>query len=150
MLREFVEKKHTVYAQSFPNWEVAIQAACGPLLKDGSIEPAYVESVIGCVKEFGPYIVIAPNIAMPHASTGAVGVHKTHISFMKVEEPVHFEPGNPDYDARLFFTLAAVDSEKHLENMVKLSEMLMNDQVVEALLDAKNDEDLLRIADLYL
>ena len=150
MLKEFVQNGHTAYHQRFDSWEQAIQAGCEPLLKDGSITQAYVESVIKCVNDFGPYIVIAPMIAMPHASTGAVGVNRTHIAFMKVEEPVHFDPNDPEKDATLFFTLAAVDAEKHLENMVKLSEMLMNEDVVQALLSAKSDQDLLAIADRYL
>lgn len=149
MLREFVENKHTVFADRFDSWEDAIKAACVPFLIDGTIEEAYIDSVIKCVKDFGPYIVIAPNIAMPHASTGSVGVHKNHIAFMKVENPVHFDPNDPSYDARLFFTLAAVNSEKHLENMMKLSEMLMNDDLVADLLNVKSDEDLLNLADKY-
>lgn len=150
MLREFVENKHTVFADHFDSWEEAIKAACVPLLKDGSIEDTYVDSVIQCVKDYGPYIVIAPMIAMPHASTGAVGVHKNYIAFMKVENPVHFDPTNPEYDATLFFTLAAENHEKHLENMVKLSEMLMNDDLVKDLLTVKSDADLLALADRYL
>ena len=150
MLREFVANKHTAYHQRFDSWEEAIQAGCEPLLKDNTITQDYVHSVIQCVKEYGPYIVIAPMIAMPHASTGAVGVNNNRIGFMKVEEPVHFTPGDPEKDATLFFTLAAVDADKHLENMMKLSEMLMNDDVVAALLEAKNDDDLLAIADKYL
>lgn len=145
MLKEFVQNGHTAYHQHFDSWEEAIQAGCEPLLKDGSITQAYVESVIKCVHEFGPYIVIAPMIAMPHASTGAVGVNKTHIAFMKVEEPVHFDPNDPEKDATLFFTLAAVDAEKHLENMVRLAEMLSDESVVAALLKTKCDKDLLEI-----
>lgn len=150
MLREFVENRHTVFAERFDSWEDAIKAACVPLLNDGTIEEAYVDSVIQCVKDFGPYIVIAPMIAMPHASTGAVGVHKNHIAFMKVEEPVHFDPNNSEYDARLFFTLAAENHEKHLENMVKLSEMLMNEDLAKELMDVKCDQDLVDLADRYL
>lgn len=150
MLREFVKNKHTAFHKHFDSWEEAVQAGCEPLLRDNTITQDYVNSVIQCVKDFGPYIVIAPMIAMPHSSTGAIGVNKNHIGFMKVEEPVHFTPGDPEKDARLFFTLAAVDADRHLENMVKLSEMLMNDDLITALLEAKSDEDLLAIADKYL
>ncbi len=68
-----------------------MSASCQPLLDDGSIEQAYIDAVIGCVKKYGPYIVFAPNIAMPHSQEGAVGVNDTAVSFMKLEEPVHFE-----------------------------------------------------------
>ena len=50
----------------------------------------------------------------------------------------------------LFFTLASCNPEQHLDNMMKLSEMLMNEDVVKALADAKTPEDLLRIQKQYL
>lgn len=150
MLKTFVNNKHTAYHQSFNSWEEAVQASCEVLLRDNTITQDYVNSVIKCVKDFGPYIVIAPMIAMPHSTEGAVGVNDTKVSFMKVEEPVHFKEGDPSYDAKLFFTLASINPEQHLKNIVSLSEMLMNDKIVEELLEAKSDEDLIRIHDMYL
>jgi ascorbate PTS system EIIA or EIIAB component len=150
MLKEFVENGHTAYHQRFDTWEEAIQAGCEPLLKDNTITQEYVELVIKCVKDFGPYIVIAPMIAMPHSTQGAAGVNDTKIAFMKVEEPVHFEEGNPEKDAKLFFTFASLNPDQHMENIVKLSEMLMNEEIVEELLKATSDEDLLRIHEAYL
>lgn len=150
MLKEFVANKHTAYHQRFDSWEEAIQAGCEPLLKDNTITQEYVELVIQCVRDFGPYIVIAPMIAMPHSTQGAAGVNDTKIGFMKVEEPVHFEDGNPEKDAKLFFTLASVDGDKHMENIMKLSEMLMNEEIVEQLLKATCDEDLIRIHETFI
>lgn len=150
MLKEFVEKGRYSFHQKFDNWEDAIRASCTPIITEGVIEDVYVQAVIDCVKKYGPYIVIAPNIAMPHSTEGAQGVNETAICFMKVEEPVHFDEEDPEKDARLFFVLAAVDHDKHLENMIKLSEMLMNDELVEELLLAKTPEDLLAIDAKYL
>lgn len=150
MLKDLVNNRHTAFYQSFATWEAAVQASCEVLLADNTITQDYVDAVIKCIKEYGPYIVIAPMIAMPHSTEGAVGVNDTKISFMKVEEPVHFKEDTPEYDAKLFFTIASVDHEQHMKNIMNLSEMLMNDEVVEALLNAKSDEDLIRIHDLYL
>ncbi len=150
MLREFVEKGRTSFHQHFDTWEEAIAASCEPIIREGVIEPVYVEAVINCVKKYGPYIIIAPNIAMPHSTEGAAGVNDTAICFMKVEEPVHFDENDPEKDARLFFVLAAKDHDQHLENMMRLSEMLMNDDLVEELLTASSNEDLLAIDTKYL
>lgn len=144
-LQELVQKKRVCFHEKFNNWEEAIQASCEPLLKEHVVEQAYVDSVIGCVKKYGPYIVFAPNIAMPHSQEGAVGVHETAISFMKVEQPVHFEENNPDKDARLFFVLASVDHTKHMENMEKLATMLLQPGMIDALLEVKSEEDLLAL-----
>jgi ascorbate PTS system EIIA or EIIAB component len=150
MLKEFVSNGHTAFHEKFDSWEEAVQAGCEPLLKDQTITQEYVNSVIQCVKDFGPYIVIAPMIAMPHSTQGAVGVNATKISFMKVEQPVHFKEGDPEYDAKLFFTLASLDGDQHMNNIMQLSEMLMNDEIVQALLEAKNNDDLLNIHNKYL
>lgn len=149
MLKEFVETNHCKFANSAPNWQEAIRMSCEPLVADGTVEKGYEEDIIECVSKYGPYIVIMPNVAMPHSQECAEGVHKTAISFMKLEEPVSFEEGNPEMDARLFFTLASCNPEQHLHNMQRLSFMLMNEDVVDALLKAKTAQDLVEIADKY-
>ena len=150
MLREFVEKKHYKFAEEAPDWKEAIRMSCESLEADGTIGPNYKDEIIACVEKYGPYIVIMPNVAMPHSSEGAQGVNKTAIGFMKLEKPVSFDPEDPEKDAQLFFTLASCNPEQHLDNMARLSEMLMNDDVVEALANAKTPEDLLQIQEKYL
>ncbi|HSP47493.1 MAG TPA: PTS sugar transporter subunit IIA, partial [Clostridiaceae bacterium] len=135
---------------SFENWEDAVRASCQPLIEDKTIEPIYIQTVIDCIHKYGPYIVIAPDIAMPHANEGATGVNDTSISFMKVEKAVHFDLDDPEKDARLFFVLASVDHEKHLSNMMQLCEMLMNQELVDALLTTKSAEDLLAVQRQFL
>lgn len=115
-------------------------------MKDNTVEKRYVEAVIECVKKFGPYIVIVPGIAMPHSSEGAQGCNGTAISFMKVENEVDFDAEDPDKKAKLFFSLAAIDHEQHMQNIQSLMDCLMNEEIVEALNNAKTKEDLVRIA----
>lgn len=124
--------------------------SCEPLEADGTVEANYKEDIIKCVEKYGPYIVIVPNVAMPHSQEGAEGVNKTAISFMKLENPVSFEPGDPEKDAQLFFTLASCNPEQHLDNMSRLSEMLMNEELLEALAKAKTAEDLLELQKKYV
>lgn len=150
MLKEFVEKKLYKFAKEASSWQEAIRMSCETLEANGIVEKNYKEDIIQCINEYGPYIVIMPNVAMPHSQECAVGVNKTEIAFMKLEKPVSFEPGDPEKEARLFFTLASCDSEQHLTNMTKLSEMLMEEGVIEALLEAQTPEDLLKIQQTYL
>ena len=124
--------------------------SCECLEADGTVEANYKDDIIACVKKYGPYIVIMPNVAMPHCQECAKGVHKTAIAFMKLKKPVSFEPGNPEMDARLFFTLASCNPDQHLENMTKLSELLMNEKAVAALLEAETPEDLIKIQETCL
>ena len=101
MLKEIIEKGYFTFATHFDSWEDAIRASYQPLLKDGTVEDVYVKAVIECVNKYGPYIVIAPNIAMPHSTEGAVGCHGTAISFMKVKDEVDFYPDDPEKKSTL-------------------------------------------------
>ena len=83
MLRELVEKKHTVFAKKVKDWEDAIRLACSPFVLDGTVEPEYAEDVIRCVEKYGPYIVLFPGVAMPHSQEGGPLVHGTGICFMR-------------------------------------------------------------------
>ena len=144
MFKEFVEKKHYSFHEGFDDWRDAVRAACAPLLADGTIEKEYPEIIIEKVEELGPYIVIAPNICIPHAERGR-GVNDTAMCFMKTEKPVSFDPNDPDKDARIFVVLAATDDEVHLNNLMALSETLYDEDIVAKVLEAKTPEDLLKI-----
>ena len=128
MFKELVEKKHYSFHEGFDDWRDAVRAACQPLLDDGTIEKEYPEIIIGKVEELGPYIVIAPNICIPHAERGR-GVNDTAMCFMKTEKPVSFDPNDPDKDARIFVVLAATDDEVHLNNLMQLSETLSDEAI---------------------
>ena len=150
MLRDFVESRHYKFAQSASDWREAIRMSCESLEADGTVDETYKEEIIACLEKYGPYIVIMPNVALPHSQEGAKGVNKTAIGFMKLEEPISFEEGDSQKEAQLFFTLASCDSNHHLNNMMRLSEMLMNEDIVKALEKAKTPEDLLKIQKQYL
>lgn len=150
MLKEFVESKHYKFAQRAENWEDAVRMSCESLEADNTVEGNYKEDIIACIKKYGPYIIVLPNIAMPHSQEGAKGVHKTAIAFMKLEEPVSFDVEDPEKDAQLFFTLASCDSDQHLVNMGRLCDMLDTEGVIHELEKAQGPEDLLQIQKKYL
>ncbi len=149
LLKKILDNKVTCYHEKFDNWKDALIGCGEPLLKEGFITSEYIDAVIECVEKYGPYIVISPNIAMPHSTENAKGTLKTGIGFMKVEEPVIFDENDREKDAKLFFTLVSTNHDEHLANMMELSETLMNESLVEDLLEVKNDEDLIRVAKKY-
>lgn len=143
MLKNIVEKGLYSFHNQFDNWEDAIKASCHPLVEKGIISPEYSQYIINNVHEFGPYIVIAPEICIPHAQEGK-GVYQTEIGFMKTEVPVDFGP-ECEYQARLFFVLASINNEQHLENLTNLVALLEDEALVQKLLTAQNAQDLLSI-----
>ncbi|MEI5995037.1 PTS sugar transporter subunit IIA [Candidatus Enterococcus mansonii] len=142
MLKYFYDNDLIRFCEQTPsNWEDAVILSCQTLLEKEIITQQYVDEIVECVQKYGPYIVIVPGVAMPHSSEDSQGVLGTAISFTKMSQDVVFEEGNAEKNARLFFTLAAKNKEEHVENISKLSEMLMTEGLIEALLTVETMAD---------
>ena len=142
-LKELYEKGYFSIHDKFDDWHDAVRASIEPLIRDGAVRDTYAQSIFNAVKEYGPYICIAPDICLPHAINSG-DVEKTAICFMKCNTPVVFDE-EENLQSRLFFALAANNSEEHFENMQKLMTMLEQDGIVEAMLEARTEEDFKRL-----
>lgn len=142
MLKELLRKNRIEFFDGFDNWQDAIRGCCHSLIADGTVTEEYAEAIIENVLKFGPYIVITDDLAIPHTNINARGVCSNGISFTKVARPVEFEPGNPEKNARLIFTLAANNMDEHYEHMKKLGEMLLCEEALRGLQEADNLESV--------
>lgn len=125
------------------NWEEAIIKSASPLLEGGYVEQSYVDAMIDSVKEYGPYIVIAPNVAMPH-SRPENGANKVGYSVMKLEEPVYFSEDEA-HKAQLLITLSCADSNTHIEMIQYIVTILSDEEKYNSISKAKTSEDILNI-----
>ncbi|KAA9219196.1 MULTISPECIES: PTS sugar transporter subunit IIA [Aerococcus] len=144
MLKYFYDKGLINYPEKQPkDWEEAVRVSCDKLIEKNLITKDYVDAIVQSVKDNGPYIVIVPGIAMPHAQAENPGVLGTGISFTKYMKPVKFHDENTgeDHYAELFFTLAAKDPDEHLQNIQNLMELLMDEDIVEKLKETNSIED---------
>lgn len=95
------------------DWREAIRASGVGLVASGCATDEYTTAMIQAVEDLGPYIVIAPGLALAHARPGA-SVLKTGMSLAVLSKPVAF--GNVANDpVSVVFGLAALDHDKHLE-----------------------------------
>lgn len=138
MLSELLGRDKIKVIESVANWEEGIKKASFPLLKKEYISEDYVKAMIQDIKEFGPYMIIAPGIALPH-SRPEHGVNKLGMSLLKINEGVLF-PTNES--VHLIIVLAAVDNNSHLDALSKLAKILMEEDKREGLLKANNVEEL--------
>ncbi|PLT28168.1 PTS sugar transporter subunit IIA [Peribacillus deserti] len=141
MLRSKLTDEMVQFIQGAKDWTEAIRVASEPLLKQGYIEVRYVEAMISNVKSFGPYIVLMPKVAMPHARPED-GVNQMGISLMITEKSVSFDE---EKSVNIFFVLAADDESSHLDLLKEISEFLTNEEKVSALLSAKKYEDVIKL-----
>ena len=142
LLKEIITAKRALFAEKAENWEDAIRMSCKLLIEDGTIDPGYADEIIAAVRDMGPYIVLMPGFALPHAMKNSENAHGTAIAFMKLANPVSFDANNSEKDAKVFFTLAARDSDEHLKNMRKLWKMLTNEELCTDLLNVSSVEEL--------
>jgi PTS system ascorbate-specific IIA component len=113
--------------------EQAIRASGELLISSGRVTAEYVEQMLAAVEEFGPYIVIAPGIALAHARPSEA-VLETGLSLAVLAAPVEF--GSHNDPVRLVFGLAALDHESHLGVLAALAERLSDEEFVNNLINA--------------
>ena len=121
------------------DWRQAIKISVQPLEQGGYVKSCYKDGIIENVEKLGPYIMIADEIAMPHARPEQ-GAIETQIGITSFREGVRFD--GKETTARLFVTLAAKDSDSHVDALVKISELLSDDETVEAILEASDVQKL--------
>ena len=86
------------------------------------MKPRFMDAMIRVATEFGPYIVIAPGIALPHARPED-GVIDSTVAVVRLATPVNF--GNEDNDpVWLVVALAAKDKEGHIQGLSDLATVL--------------------------
>lgn len=144
-LTDLLKEELIQQVDSMSTWQDAVGLAAQPLLAHGYIEESYIQAMIASINETGPYIVLAPKVAVPHASPDA-GVHQLGISLLQVKEPVDFsEDDDDDKKVQLIFVLAAVDSTAHLRALQELALILDDEEAIDSLIAASDPREILAI-----
>lgn len=120
--------------------EAAIAAAGELLVQSGRAMPDYVDSMLEAVEKFGPYIVIAPGIALAHGKPGDE-VIETGMSLLVLKNPIEFKHSQND-PVQLVFGLAAKDHDSHVGLMSELSDFLMAEANVNFLITSLDSKQI--------
>ncbi len=114
------------------DWEAAVRFGGRMMIDAGLCEPRYIEAIIDNHMSFGPYFIVAPGIAMPHAKPEN-GVLKTGYAFVMLRRPVEFgDPDNDPVDMLIF--AGAVNREEHNEEVVaQVAELCDSDLYIKRL-----------------
>lgn len=71
------------------DWRQAVEIATRPLVAYGAAQPCYVNGIIENTLNWGPYYLIAPGIALPHARPEQ-GANYNQVSITTLRTPVAF------------------------------------------------------------
>lgn len=136
---KLLKQENVQICERADDWRDAIRISVQPLEQGGYVESCYKDGIIENVEKLGPYIVIADDIALPHARPEQ-GVRETQISITLFRQGVQFE--GRDTTARLFVTLAAKDNNQHLEALSQISELLSDEDVIDQILASPDRQTL--------
>jgi PTS system ascorbate-specific IIA component len=126
--------------QSVADRDQAISVVGELLVASKRVKPDYIQSMLEAVEEFGPYIVIAPGIALAHGKPGD-SVLATGLSLLTLSDPIEFKHSQND-PVQLVFGLAATDHHSHIELMAELADFLSDSSRVNSLLTCSNIEQI--------
>ncbi|HFK7187516.1 PTS sugar transporter subunit IIA [Serratia odorifera] len=131
MTNDIISKANIELKARAQNWRHAIQLVGGLLTENGYTTEDYTNEMIHAVETLGPYIVVAPGIALAH-SRPAPSVIKTGLSLVTLVGPINF--GSEENDpVELVFGLCATDSNSHIQIISRLVQFLDNDENIEFL-----------------
>jgi mannitol/fructose-specific phosphotransferase system IIA component (Ntr-type) len=136
MLETWLGESSIALNRHADDYKEAIHIGGELLVNDGKATPEYVSAMIDAVKEFGPYMVIAPGIAMPHArpEDGALAVG---LSLVTLSTPVCF--GNPENDpVRVVTCLCSTDSSSHIELLQRAVALLGDSDAMSKILSTNS------------
>lgn len=150
--QSLIENNSILLNQSASNWEDAVKIGTDLLVKAGTIEPRYYDNIISKVKELGPYIILAPGLAMPHARPEE-GVIKTSFALVTLKEPVFFD--GEEEGVKILLTLAGSDSDQHMQGLMEITQILDDEESetgvnLDKVLACKTAEDVYAIIDAAL
>lgn len=129
-MSDVIARDNIAAQNSAAGWEEAVRLSGQLLVDSGAIKPAFVDSMVDLINQLGPYVVIAPGIALAHAAPSP-NVLRDDTALLLLRQPVRF--GSENDPVSLVFSIASVDGESHLESLRQLSEVFDNEERLEAL-----------------
>lgn len=125
------------------DWEEAVRVSAQPLLELGLIEQSYVDAMVDNIIEMGPYVVIAPGIAMPHALPEN-GVNQSCIGLAVLQKEVEF--GNAANDpVKLVFSMGSRDGKEHMNALAELINVISDKALVRGIENAQTKEEVMEL-----
>lgn len=122
------------------SWQDAIRAGGELLHQADTIEPGYIDAMIDVVEKHGPYIVIAPGVALAHAQSAGL-VRQLSLSVLTLAAPVVF--GHPKHDpVDVVITLATDSPTAHARALKSIASLLQDSARMSALRAAESGEDI--------
>jgi PTS system ascorbate-specific IIA component len=122
------------------DWRAAVRLVGACLTRSGAAAPGYADEMIRMIDEHGPYVVIAPGLALAHARPGPE-VLSNGLAVVTLATPVAF--GHPHNDpVRVVLALAVHSPEHHLGMVAELANLFNDSDAVARLADSRSTDEV--------
>jgi ascorbate PTS system EIIA or EIIAB component len=125
------------------DWRAAVAVAGSVLHRIGAATSQYGGEMVRMIEEHGPYVVIAPGLALAHARPGPE-VLADGLAIVTLATPVSF--GHPHNDpVSVVLGLAIATADEHLAAVADLANVFNDSTAISQLAAATSTEEVLRI-----
>ena len=125
------------------DWRAAVRLAGRALCDSGATNAGYSDEMIRMIDEHGPYVVIAPGLALAHARPGP-DVLADGLAVVTLATPVLF--GHPHNDpVSVVVGLAIKSAETHLETVAELATIFNDSSAISRLATASSVAEIQEI-----
>ena len=140
LLQDLLSEDNVSFHYPAETWEDVIRHGGQLMVDAGFTEPTYTEAMIEVVREMGPYIVLPPGLAMPHARS-EMGAKKVGTALITLEKPVDFgSPENDSVSVALF--LCASNKEEHIQLLTDIATLFEDEDFLDAAATFESIEDV--------
>lgn len=133
-------------APSSESYNLAVADSVRLLVAAGHAKPEYVDSVLANLAKLGPYFVVAPHIAIAHA-TGTGAVLSPGLSLLKLERGVRSGVTEND-PVHLIFSLCTPNNSDHIDLLAEFARVMSTSGVVNSLLNASAESVIREILEI--
>ena len=140
LLQNLLSEDNVSFHYPAETWEDVIRHGGQLMVDAGFTDPKYTEAMIDVVRDMGPYIVLAPGLAMPHARP-EMGAKQVGTALVTLEKPIDF--GSPENDpVSVAVFLCAPNKEEHIQLLTDIATLFEDEEFLDAAVNFESIEDV--------
>lgn len=140
LLQDLLSEDNVSFRYPAETWEDVIRHGGQLMVDAGFTDPTYTEAMIDVVRDMGPYIVLAPGLAMPHARP-EMGAKQVGAALVTLEKPIDF--GSPENDpVSVAIFLCAPDKDEHIQLLTDIATLFEDEEFLDAAVNFESIEDV--------
>ena len=140
LLQDLLSEDNVSFRYPAETWEDVIRHGGQLMVDAGFTDPTYTEAMIDVVRDMGPYIVLAPGLAMPHARP-EMGAKQVGAALVTLEKPIDF--GSPENDpVSVAVFLCAPNKEEHIQLLTDIATLFEDEEFLDSAVNFESIEDV--------